>query len=279
MTILERPMAAVSVDGPAVGMATQVVLLAVLAAGVGLGSSGWLIGTAYAIVVWATLTFGVRRAGLRTFGAANWVTLARAILVGGVTALVANLVVAGVVLGDASGVHHPGTAMTLIIVLSAVALALDGVDGQVARRTGTTSALGARFDMEVDAALILVLSIFVARPLGAWVLAIGAMRYAFVAAAWVLPWLRAALPPCLSRKTVAAVQGIALVVAGADVLPQLANVAVAALALASLCWSFGRDVRWLWRTRTTSSKAPASLVPSDTRHSRLHIDRLVQSTS
>lgn len=271
-------MAAVSVDGPAVGMATQVVLLAVLAAGVGLGSSGWLIGTAYAIVVWATLTFGVRRAGLRTFGAANWVTLARAILVGGVTALVAN-VMAGVLLGDVGGVHHTGTAMTVIIVLAAVALALDGVDGQVARRTGTTSALGARFDMEVDAALILVLSILVAEPLGPWVLAIGAMRYAFVAAAWALPWLRAALPPRLSRKTVAAVQGIALVVAGADVLPHLVNVAVVALALASLCWSFGRDVLWLWRTRSTSGKATAGLVSSDARHSRLHIDRLVQSTS
>ena len=43
-----------------------------------------------------------------------------------------------------------------------VALALDGVDGQVARRTGTVSALGARFDMEVDAFLVLVLSVHVA---------------------------------------------------------------------------------------------------------------------
>jgi phosphatidylglycerophosphate synthase len=255
-------------------MATQVVLLAVLAAGVGLGSSGWLIGTAYAIVVWATLTFAVRRAALRTFGAANWVTLARAILVGGVTALVANLAVASVLLGNAGGVHHETTATTVIIVLAAVALALDGVDGQVARRTGTTSALGARFDMEVDAALILVLSVFVAQPLGGWVLAIGAMRYAFVAAAWVLPWLRGTLPHRFSRKTVAALQGIALVVAGADVLPHLANVAVVALALASLCWSFGRDVLWLWRTRSAPVNATASLMPGG-----LHIDRLIQSTS
>jgi phosphatidylglycerophosphate synthase len=246
---------------------------------VGLGSSGWLIGTAYAIVVWATLTFAVRRAGLRTFGAANWVTLARAILVGGVTALVANVVVAGVVLGNASGVRHPGTAMTVTIVLAAVALALDGVDGQVARRTGTTSALGARFDMEVDAALILVLSVLVAQPLGVWVLAIGAMRYAFVVAAWVLPWLRAALPHRFSRKTVAAVPGIALVVAGADVLPRLVNVAVVGLALASLCWSFGRDVLWLWRTRSASSTTSSPRVPSDARPGRLHIERLVHTTS
>ena len=79
--------------------------------------------------------------------------------------------------------------------MTAVALALDGVDGKVARRTGTSSALGARFDMEVDAFLILVLSAASPLSLGPWVLAIGAMRYAFVAAAEVLAWLRAALPP------------------------------------------------------------------------------------
>ena len=45
------------------------------------------------------------------------------------------------------------------MLLSSVALALDGVDGQVARRTRTVSALGARFDMEVDAFLVLVLSV------------------------------------------------------------------------------------------------------------------------
>ena len=47
---------------------------------------------------------------------------------------------------------------------------------------GTTSPLGARFDMEVDAFLILVLSVYVGRTIGAWVLAIGVARYAFVAA-------------------------------------------------------------------------------------------------
>ncbi|GAA4940924.1 hypothetical protein GCM10023238_03240 [Streptomyces heliomycini] len=45
--------------------------------------------------------------------------------------------------------------------LTAVALILDGVDGKVARRTGTSTPLGARFDMEVDAFLILVLSVYV----------------------------------------------------------------------------------------------------------------------
>ena len=48
------------------------------------------------------------------------------------------------------------------MTLAAVALALDPADGWLARRTGTASALGARFDGEVDAFLILALSVYVA---------------------------------------------------------------------------------------------------------------------
>ncbi len=117
----------------------------------------------------------------------------------------------------------------------------------MARRTGTSTALGARFDMEVDAFLILVLSVYVSMQLGPWVLLIGGMRYAFVAAARYAPWLNAPLPPSFARKTVAAIQGICLLVAGAELLPRPANLTIVLLALGSLVWSFGRDVRWLWR--------------------------------
>jgi uncharacterized membrane protein YphA (DoxX/SURF4 family) len=55
--------------------------------------------------------------------------------------------------------------------------------------------------MEVDAFLILVLSVYVSMSLGPWVLLIGGMRYAFVAAARVLPWLNAPLPPSTARNT------------------------------------------------------------------------------
>ncbi len=99
-----------------------------------------------------------------------------------------------------------------------MALILDGVDGKVARHTGTSSALGARFDMEVDAFLILVLSVYVSMSLGPWVLLIGAMRYVFVAAARAMPWLNGELPPSTARKTVAALQGVVLLVAGAGIL-------------------------------------------------------------
>jgi phosphatidylglycerophosphate synthase len=220
----------------ATGMAGQVVLLAALTVGVALDLMGWLIGTTFALFTCAALTMSTRRFGMRSLGPANRVTLARATLVGGVAALV----------GDSIERRPPVTAL---VVLAVVALMLDAVDGLVARRTATTSALGARFDMEVDAFLILVLSIFVARSLGGWVLTIGAMRYAFVAAAWVLPWLRASLPPRFSSKTVAALQGVVLVVASAGVVPRPQTIASVGLALALLSWSFGRDVRCLWHRR------------------------------
>ena len=74
---------------------------------------------------------------------------------------------------------------------------LDGADGWAARRQGLASAFGARFDLEVDEFAILVLAITVlkAQAVPYWVLAIGAMRYVYLAATLAFPLLRRALPP------------------------------------------------------------------------------------
>jgi phosphatidylglycerophosphate synthase len=229
--------------GPVVGLIGQLALLAGLAATVGLGGAGWLAGLGYGTVVCAGLTWGGHRSGAAGLGPADRVTLARAALVGGVAALVAD---------SFAGRHVP---VGVLVSFTVAALVLDGVDGQVARRTGTASALGARFDMEVDASLLLVLSAYVAAAIGGWVLAIGAMRYAFVVATWVLPWMRGQLPPRYWRKVVAATQGVVLVVATADVLPRALTTAGLAAALALLVESFGRDVRWLWQ-HATVQEAP-----------------------
>ena len=212
-----------------VGFGGQLAVLAVLAGTVGLGWAGSLAGIGYGLVVLALL----RRWQL---GPADRVTLARATLIGCVTALVAESVL------------RP-EPVALLVPLAAVALALDAVDGWVARRTGTVSELGARFDMEADAFLILVLSGYVAGSLGGWVLALGVMRYAFVAAGWVLPWMRTELPPRYWRKVVAATQGVLLVVTASGLLPRPVAVALVVLALALLVESFGHDVGWLWRHR------------------------------
>ncbi|MEW2167259.1 CDP-alcohol phosphatidyltransferase family protein [Streptomyces sp. NPDC007084] len=228
-----------------VGAGAQLLLLVLLGTVIGMGPAGWLTGLAFGIATWAVLTRALRRTRPRSFGPANRVTLGRAILVGGVTALVADS-------------FQSSPPVSLLVGLTAVALILDGVDGKVARRTGTSSALGARFDMEVDAFLILVLSVYVAMSLGPWVLLIGTMRYVFVAAARVLPWLNAALPPSMARKTVAALQGVVLLVAGAGVLPYAVTVAAVLPALASLVWSFGRDILWLWHHAALSPAGPSA---------------------
>src|SRR5213076_1892843 len=82
-----------------------------------------------------------------------------------------------------------------------------------------------------------------------WVLAIGAARYAFLVAGWVLPWMREPLPPRYWRKVVAATQGIVLTIAAADVLPPAVTEAALVVALGLLAESFGRDVLWLRRHR------------------------------
>ena len=116
--------------GHATALLAPVLLLGVLAATAGLGEAGWLVGVGCALIMSAALARGLRGAGL---GPASWVTLARATLAVGVAALVAD-----------SFAHDVPVA--LLVTLASVALALDLVDGPVARRTGTESALGARFD-------------------------------------------------------------------------------------------------------------------------------------
>jgi phosphatidylglycerophosphate synthase len=170
------------------------------------------------------------------WGPASWVTLGRAALALGVAALVAD-----------SFAHDALVAP--LVGLAAVALALDLVDGWLARRTGTESALGARFDGEVDAFLILALSIYAAPRCGAWVLAIGAARYLFGAGEWLLPWMRKPLPVRRWRKVVAATQGVALTIAATGLLPRTLMQALLAVALVALAVSMGECVWWLSRRR------------------------------
>lgn len=170
-------------------------------------------------------------------GPANVVTLARSAMVALLAALVRE-------------VPSDLWAWTAIALGTATAC-LDGVDGYLARRTRLASEFGARFDMETDALFILVLSALVWRSgvAGAWILAAGALRYLFVAAGWVLPWMRASLSPTRRGKTMAVVQMVGLLVALGPIVPAPLNAWAAGLTLAGLTWSFGLDVRRLWRGR------------------------------
>jgi phosphatidylglycerophosphate synthase len=201
-----------------------------------LSLAGWLAGVAYILVSSVLLSVGLDRRGMTRVGPANAATATRSLLVGFITSLVVTSLTQPI-------------PVPLLIGAAVVALLLDGVDGWLARRFGSESALGARFDMEVDAFLMLVLTVFDARILGWWILAIGLMRYAYVAAGWMLPWLRGQLPPRYWRKVVTAVSGIALTLAASGLVSPLFGQIVLGVALMLLIESFGRDVIWLFRRR------------------------------
>jgi phosphatidylglycerophosphate synthase len=173
------------------------------------------------------------------FGAANWVTAARA--------LYATCLLGYGIWAAAVG-HLPGPTLRWFWVVGALgALALDGVDGRLARRLGQESAFGARFDMETDAATVLGLSllIWLCDQAGTWVLAIGLMRYIFVGGGWVWPALAAPLPQRKRRQAVCVVQVAALILAAVpSVSPAWAS-PLCFVALAGLVYSFAVDVVWL----------------------------------
>ena len=186
----------------------------------------------------------------RRFGTANLVTAVRA----GIVAVLAGLV------PDAARLAEPAMVPWLwaATALALVALVLDGVDGWIARRRGESSSFGARFDMETDAALGLVMALLIWRSgeTGAWVLGLGTLRYLFVAASWRWSALGGELYPSLRRKTVCVVQIGALAAMLSPLVSAPASTAVGGVALALLVGSFARDATWLLRggTRAKSGR-------------------------
>ena len=235
----------VTPHGPLVRLVGVVALLAVLDQdpdlGTDLGVVGWATGLACGVALFALLSAGLAHMSRRRLLPADRVTLSRAVIVCGIAALVAGTVT------EPAGSHE---STGVLVALASVALVLDAVDGRVARRTGTVHPLGARFDMETDAFLILVLSAHVARDLGWWVLGVGAARYLLLlvalAARWAT-WLRGQVPARLWRKVVAAYQGIVLTVAAAGIVPAPVAALAVAAGLGLLVVSFGTEVVTLRR--------------------------------
>jgi phosphatidylglycerophosphate synthase len=83
----------------------------------------------------------------------------------------------------------------------AILLALDGVDGWIARRNGLSGEFGALFDMESDAFFMLLLCLMLyglPDGFGAWILLPGLLRYLFVL------FVRFARPPVRKEPRTAA---------------------------------------------------------------------------
>lgn len=211
-------------------------------------SSAFALGTfAIYLLLTAYVAFRVDgHAPNARFGVANRLTLLR----GAVACLLGGLVA---VAPDA-GPQMLWTA-TAIGVAS---LLLDGIDGFIARRRGEASHFGAAFDLETDALLILLLSLLMYRldRAGAWVLAIGLMRYAFVLAGRIWPALAQRLPESRRRKIVCGVQVAVLLACIPPALPPGVSWAMLALALMALAASFAIDVAWLVRRATPAGQRP-----------------------
>lgn len=217
-------------SGPLVGLLAHLIVLATLTSA-GVGLAGLVIGVAYGVGVTGLLARALIRSGRQRLGPADKITLVRSALVGGVLALVVT------------DVTSPVPAVVLV-TLGAVALVLDGVDGRVARATGTASPLGARFDMEIDAMLILILSVQAVRSVGCWVLLIGASRLLFLAAGLCWPWLRGDIPPRYWAKVVTVIQVVVLLLVATGLLPRPVSVGLCLAALVLLAEAFGWSV---WR--------------------------------
>ena len=212
--------------------------------GVAIGTVPTLCGLA----LFAGLLFAVER-GLAAhhphprLGTANRITLVRA----AITCLIAARAI------EPAPLDSP--ERWLLAAIAGTALMLDGADGWAARRQGLTSAFGARFDMEVDALAILVLAITVLKAQAApyWVLAIGGMRYLYLAAALAFPLLRRPLPPRRvadrRRKTIAVVQSVGLTIALVPMTSASWAAVICATALGLLAYSFVADIVILLSTR------------------------------
>ena len=188
----------------------------------------------FALVIYALPAHPHRR-----FGYANLVTAFRASLV--------SLTFATVICFERLAAAD--LALWTLVGVVLAALALDGVDGYLARRYGQESSFGARFDMEVDALLILVLSVAatVLDKAGLWVLLIGLMRYGFVAIGWVWPRLNGELFPSFRRKLICVLQIAALCIILVPFVAQPFSAAIAAAALVALVYSFAVDTVFLLR--------------------------------
>jgi len=192
-------------------------------------------GVAFAIVILLAFGFLQRHHPFSRFGAANQITTLRAMLV----ALIAALF----------GEPRIPILAASAAMASLLATALDGIDGWLARRHRIASDFGARFDMEIDALLILVLAILVSQfeKAGAWVIVSGLLRYLFVGAGSYWPWLRAPLAPSRRRQAICVLQILALTLAILPAIEPPLSTMVAAAALVSLAYSFLVDTLWLWR--------------------------------
>ena len=194
------------------------------------------LGTSYALGLLAALSFAwllIAARGAYTpsgvFGHANTLTLLRTC----------------VALSIAAVADLPGPRVALFVLL---VLALDALDGAVARRRGQSSVFGAVFDVETDALMVMTVCIRLQQfeKLGAWVLVGGVLRYVYVLS-FALAGRRE--PPGRSRLGRLAYGGLVLGLVLALLSPGVWGSRAAMLGTLGVCLSFARSFRQLFAAR------------------------------
>ncbi len=137
-----------------------------------------------------------------------------------------------------------------LAALTALILALDGLDGWIARRLRAPSSFGAHFDMETDALFVLVVELALWRTgqAGPWILVTGLLRYVYVL--WTA--LSRSNPPPAPRSRFGrhAFLTLALGLIAAWLLPWPSSAFVAAAASLPVVYSFAHS---FWGSRRASA--------------------------
>lgn len=175
----------------------------------------------------------------RRFGTANTITALRI----GMVVLLATM---------------PASPKTAVLLLTL--LALDGLDGAVARRNREVSEFGGQFDMETDALTVLVagLVIMVHGTVGTFILLPGFLRYLYAIAIHVAPGSRGEAPRSTLGRNAFVVLMLSLVACLFPVTPIERPMAVLSTVL--VAFSFARSLYWSFAGSGGSREEAGSLV-------------------
>lgn len=134
---------------------------------------------------------------------------------------------------------------TVLAGLGLAIYALDGLDGQIARRFGLATEFGAEFDTEVDALYVATLSLglWTRGVADLWILLPGALRYLYVISVTLLRWQGEAPRQKLSRYSFS----ITVVLLSLAFWPSSMAAWAAAAATAIVTYAFVSS--WQWAAR------------------------------
>jgi phosphatidylglycerophosphate synthase len=154
----------------------------------------------------------------------------------------------------------PGEQLALFVLIVFI---LDGVDGNLARATNSSSLVGGRLDMECDALLVMSVCLLLTLRGDAppWVLTCGLLRYAYVLAVAMFEARGEEPKSQIARFAF----GISLTGLGMGFLEvQALSRLGPALATALLLYSFGRSFYWSFAgTDARKSQSNSTSVPSE----------------